>query len=352
MDTLTHALSGALFARAIAPSKRRPEDPPIWQRVTLCAAAAAFPDSDVVVSFFSSYSYLLHHRGATHSLLLLPLWALLLTGLAMLCFRRREGWQVYAGVAALGLVAHIAGDLITTYGTMIFAPFSSERHAWGTTFIIDLWFTGIILAGLLAGWFWKGSKRPAVIASLLLVSYVGLQAVWRSQAIEFGQHYAKDMGIDSAQVSVQPGAVSPLNWMVMVEKNGDYRYAFINLTRREIAADPGPEGGFFARIDAPFNPLSAAIWNRSSLLGSSIEDAPLVREVWMSPEMAFFRWFAQYPALLRMDTGKVTECVWFHDLRFSRPGSTFNPFRFGLCREPGGEWRRYRLSGEDQRERF
>lgn len=352
MDTLTHALSGALFARAAAPARPRPDDPPIWQRMTLCAVAAAFPDSDIVVSFFSSYSYLLHHRGATHSLLMLPLWALLLAWLAALCFRNPRGWRVYAGTAFLGITAHILGDLITSYGTMILAPFSTERFAWGSTFIIDLWFSGIILAGLAASWLWKGSRRPAVIASLALAAYVGMQFAWRNQAIDFGEQYARAMGMSGARVSVQPGPVSPLNWMVMAEKNGDYRYAFVNLKREEIAADPGPEGAFLERLDAPFNPLSSAIWNRASLIGSSMEEAPLVREAWMGREMEFFRWFAQYPALLRVEHGNPSECVWFQDLRFTRPGTSFNPFRFGVCREAGGEWTRYRLGGESKRERF
>jgi inner membrane protein len=344
LDTLTHALSGALFARALAPSRPRPEDPPIWQSMTLCAVAAAFPDSDIVVSFFSSYSYLLNHRGATHSVLMLPLWALLLAWLASLCFRHPQGWRAYAGTTFLGIAAHIAGDLITTYGTMIFAPFSNERYAWGTTFIIALWFSGIIVAGLLAGWIWKGSRRPAMIASLMLFAYVGLQAVWRSQAIDFGEQYARTAAIAGATVSVQPGAPSPLNWMVMVEKNGDYRYAFVNLKRTEIATDPGPEGGFLETLSAPFNPLPVAIWNRASLTGSSVENAPLVREAWMSPQMAFFRWFARYPALIGVDSVLARECIWFEDLRFIRPGTPFNPFRFGVCREPGGEWTRYRLN--------
>ena len=352
MDTLTHALSGALFARATAPAAVRPEDPPLWQRVSLCAVAAAFPDSDIVISFFSSFAYLLHHRGATHSLLLMPLWALLLAGLAAWCFRRPSAWRSYAGVAALGIVAHILGDLITSYGTMIYAPFSDLRVAWGTTFIIDLWFSGVILAGLAGSLFWKGSRRPAIIASLALFAYVGLQTVWRSQAIDFGEQYAREKDIRTAHVTVQPSAVSPLNWMVMVENNGDYRWAFVNLKRQEIASDPGPEGGFLARLDAPFNPLSLAIWNKASLLGSVPEDAVLAREAWMSPEMEFFRWFAQYPALMRVDHDNASECAWFQDLRFVRPGTSFNPFRFGLCRTPGGDWQRYRLSGDSVRERF
>ncbi len=352
MDTLTHALSGALFARATAPSRPHPDDPPLWQRVSLCTVAAAFPDSDVIVGLFSSYAYLLHHRGATHSLILFPLWALLLGSLAALVFRRARSWSIYAGVAALGIVAHILGDLITTYGTLILAPFSNQRFAWGTTFIIDLWFSGIIVAGLLASLFWRRTRIPALAASLALFAYVGMQALWRAQAIEVGEQYARNMGITGARVSAQPGAVTPLNWMVMVEKNGDYRYAYVNLKRKEIARDPGPEGGFFESLSAPYHPPSLAIWRKSSLLGSYPSDAALAREAWMSSELEFFRWFAQYPALLRVERGNPSECVWFQDLRFVRPGVSFNPFRFGLCREIGGPWERYRMSGASGRAPF
>jgi len=41
--------------------------------------------------------------------------------------------------------------------------------------------------------------------------------------------------------------------------------------------------------------------------------------------------------------------VWFYDLRFVRPGSGILPFRYGVCREGAGEWRRYQLAGEDTR---
>jgi len=47
----------------------------------------------------------------------------------------------------LSIGAHIAGDVITSYGTMLLAPLSDWRAAIGTTFIIDLWFSGIIVAG-------------------------------------------------------------------------------------------------------------------------------------------------------------------------------------------------------------
>jgi membrane-bound metal-dependent hydrolase YbcI (DUF457 family) len=76
LDTLTHALSGALLARATAPKDAPPRSIP--RRVAAGFFAAAAPDLDFVLAFVSPVFYLEQHRGPTHSVLLLPLWALLL----------------------------------------------------------------------------------------------------------------------------------------------------------------------------------------------------------------------------------------------------------------------------------
>src|SRR5689334_14480719 len=129
MDTLTHALSGALLARVTASPHPRPDSLPLGRRMLVGGLAAAFPDSDVVSSYLSSLSYLYHHRGITHSLLMLPLWAALLSFVFALVWRGRPPWRAYLGICAYGIAAHIAGDLITSFGTMIFAPFSHARYA-------------------------------------------------------------------------------------------------------------------------------------------------------------------------------------------------------------------------------
>ncbi|OGA73150.1 MAG: hypothetical protein A3G27_02125 [Betaproteobacteria bacterium RIFCSPLOWO2_12_FULL_66_14] len=349
MDTLTHALSGALLARATA--SRMPAAP-IGQRVAVGLVAAAFPDIDYLGSFVSPLTYLLHHRGITHSVVLLPLWAWLLAVLAALAFRRRLAWRPYYGVAALGLAAHIAGDVITSYGTMVFAPLSGARYALSTTFIIDLWFSGIILTGLIVSGVWRRSRIPAVAASLVLAAYVGFQAVLRTQAIVFGEQYAQRLRLAGAEVDAQPGAVSPFNWAVYVRTDGEYHHSYINLARRTRAPEPGPETGFFARLSAPFFPPAEAVWRTASLLGATAEDRSLAREAWNQPSLDFFRWFAQYPALYRIDRGNPLECVWFYDLRFSRPGIERLPFRYGVCRDNGGRWERFQLDGDSERVPF
>jgi inner membrane protein len=347
MDTLTHALSGALLACATARGKVSPGAVSRPRRMAVGALAAAFPDSDFVLSFISPLGYLLNHRGITHSIVMLPAWAWLLAVLAALAYRDPRGWRAYWAIAAMGIGVHILGDLVTSYGTMIWAPFSDARYAWGTTFIIDLWFSGIILAGLLLSIAQRASRMPAIASLAVLVAYVGLQGWLKSQAIDVGlRHAAQQM--PGASVSVQPGPVSPFNWMVIDELDGEYRYALVSLLRREPAPRPTPDSGFFYRLSAEFDPPRAALWRTASLRGAG-PDAGLAREAWARPELAFFKWFAQYPALYRVDRGNPSTCAWFYDLRFFRPGTDFLPFRYGLCRDGDGPWRRFQLIGDGQR---
>jgi inner membrane protein len=324
---------------------------PLAHRLAVGAVAAAFPDIDFVANVVSPLTYLLNHRGVTHSLLLLPFWALLLALLAARIWPHRQGWRAYYGLAAMGLAAHIVGDLITSYGTMVFAPLSAARFAWNTTFIIDLWFSGIILAGLLASLVWRRSRIPAVVATLTLAGYVGLQVLLRNEAQRIGERYAAEAALDGAEVTAQPGAVSPFNWAVYVRTGNSYRYAYLDLLHDEPSPAPGPDAGFIDTLSAPFQPPRFAVWRLTSLLGPD-PDRALVKEAWSQPALAFFRWFAQFPALYRIDRGEQSLCVWFHDLRFWRPGTTRLPFRFGVCRRGNGAWQRFQLLSDDERVPF
>lgn len=345
MDTLTHALSGALAARATAPRPGTPDTIPLSRRVGLGFLAAAAPDLDIVISWVSPLSYLYYHRGVTHSFVMLPLWALLLAFLSALVWRKGPSWRAYFGVFAWGIGSHIAGDLLTSFGTMIFAPLSDARYALSTTFIIDLWFTGIILAGLIAAAVWRRSRVPAIAGLAVLAGYVTLQYALQQRALDFGVAYAQAQNLKSAQVAAQPRPVSPFNWMVLVDEGDRYRYSLVNLWRNDPAR-LAPDAGFIARLSAPYLPLDQAIWNVVPRYGIASEDVRTAREAWAQPQLAFFRWFAAYPVLYKVERGNPELCVWFQDLRFFTPGRGTWPFRYGLCREEDGPWVPFELLGE------
>jgi inner membrane protein len=345
MDPLTHALSGALIARATAPRHGNPRTLPLSRRVGLGFAAAAFPDLDVVVSWLSPLAYLHYHRGVTHSIVMLPLWSLLLAWLCARIWRGGPPWRAYFGVFAWGIGIHIAGDLITSFGTMIFAPFSDARYALSTTFIIDLWLTGTLFAALVVAGIRRNSRAPALAGLALVAGYVAFQFALQQRAVDFGAAYARAHGIEKAQITAEPRPASPFNWIVLVTEDDRYHYSLVNLWRTR-PLESGRNAGFMRRLNAPYLPLGQAVWTVALRYGSAPAELDIAREAWAQPQIAFFRWFAAYPALHRIDRGNPELCVWFHDLRFFTPGRDAWPFRYGLCRAAGGPWVPFQLVGE------
>jgi inner membrane protein len=240
---------------------------------------------------------------------------------------------------------HIAFDLITGYGTMVLWPLSDWRPGLGITFVIDLWFSGILIAGLVFSVFLKKRKIPAIAAFAVLLAYLGFQAVLKEKALGIGEEYAREHALPLDGVRAFPRPASPFNWTVFVSDAEAHRFAHINLIRRE-PRPYRPGDGFFARIDSPYLPVAQAVWVTRKRFGEARQD--YVREAWDAAPLGFFRWFAELPALESTDA--KGECVWFTDLRFLTPGRGDRSFVFGVCRErPQAPWRAYERIGETGR---
>lgn len=146
MDNLTHSLVGvALAEAAIALRARRGPIDPALARATWITSIVAnnAPDFDVVAGVLGPQplSYLLFHRGHTHTLALAPIMAALSLALAYPVLRgvRREErpWGFLSVVAVLGVLAHIGFDLTNNYGVHPLWPID-ERWLYGDTlFIIE-----------------------------------------------------------------------------------------------------------------------------------------------------------------------------------------------------------------------
>ncbi len=351
MDTLTHALSGALLARATEPKTPRPDQLPRRTRLWIGFWAAAFPDSDFVVRFIDPLTYLTTHRGITHSVVMLPLWALGLAFAFMWIARRKYSWRAFVGVCALGVGAHIVGDVITAFGTMIFAPFSDWRAQIPATFIIDPYFTAILIAGLVASVIWNVARKPAVIGLAVLAAYVGFQGILHQRAVAVGAAYAASRGLNAAEVSALPQPFSPFNWMLVVEEGNTYHLSYVSLMRATLPATLPDDALWLKRVNASYFPAAQAAWFQVPRYGDMPMEAALAERVWHSESFARFRRFALFPAVYRVDSGHDRTCVWFNDLRFALIGRDM-PFRYGACRDGvDAAWKVYRLlNGDDGRE--
>lgn len=333
MDTLTHALSGALLARGTArPGQRLPPS----RRMLAFAIGAAFPDLDYLLFLLHPLEFLNWHRGPTHSLVLLPLWAWLLA----VCLARMLGgrWRDFFWPCALGILAHIAGDVITIYGTKLFFPLSDRAFALGWSFDVNPYLAFLTAAGFVATLSWR--PAPAAAATLAaIVVFLFSASILREQALRVARDHARASGLEPATVYALPQPLSPSHWSLIVAHEGGYRTAYLDLLGRQPAAIP-PDASPLRRMAAGYRPPDALQWVDHSPFG---EEPSLAREAWEQPQLASFRRFATLPALYRIDRDDGVLCVWFTDLRHALPGLPPS-FRHGACRaDPAADWRAYRL---------
>ena len=168
MDTITHGIAGALIGKAILRGEDMFAAQPMnrgriitWSLML----GAIFPDSDVLRDFFSSDKLLIvtWHRSITHSLVMLPLWALLLAGITR-AFANRRKWEApsfraLTAIYAAGILSHIVLDLVTSFGTMIWSPLEWSRPAWDLIFIVDFTLTAIFLVPQLLAWVYAHPEK-------------------------------------------------------------------------------------------------------------------------------------------------------------------------------------------------
>ncbi len=338
MDPLTHALSGAVAARATAP-KPNHDLPGPAARTAAGTTAALFPDIDVALRLVDPLFYLTYHRGITHSLIMAPVWALLLAILFSAVSRGRYTWSTFYGVSLLGLLIHIFGDLINEYGTQIFAPLSTQAFSLSTTFVVDPYLTGLLLAGLALSYVWR-LNVGAALGLLACTVLIALQATQfqhaRALGADLAQQLASRAGAPAAAVHVLPQPFSPFNWMVVLEERDRYRLTRVNLARRD-ALESGDDYWIGRRMVAAYRPAHDLRWQTFQRYDP--RDPGRAREVWHHPELADFRRFAGLPAHYGTTYGPV--CVWFQDLRFRAP-EIRPPFIYGACGGPEA-WRLHRL---------
>jgi inner membrane protein len=343
MDPLTHALSGALLVRAAEPVLPKMQALPLRARLIAGFTAAAFPDIDVALRLVDTLSYLNWHQGPTHSLVMLPLWAFLLAQLFSRVTRSHYSWRLFFIPACLGMAIHIAADLITAYGLMLLAPFSTERFSVPLAFVIDPWFSAIVISGLVMSQIFPQKQSVAGLALACLGFYVVFLGTLHGRAKHIGLAYAGKMALTHAEISVLPQPFSPFNWKIIVPEGEIYHILLVNLGRSSWT--PFPDIGLLSRMDTVYRPQTMANWQQLDRFGDSPADAILVREAWHQPALADFRRFAIFPQLDRIDTSEKGVCVWFYDLRFKFP--LLPPsFRYGSCREQGSaHWYLQRQKG-------
>ncbi len=281
--------------------------------VLFLVCVAMLPDADYVLRLFSDTLYLRYHRGITHSVLLLPLWAWLCYSL--LPNRRGQNPRLPWLIAA-ALATHIMLDLVTSFGTMILAPFSDWRATLDLVFIIDPLFSGTLLLPLILTPVFRGQARLLALAGLVaMFAYLGLALVCHVRAIDM----ARQAHPDATGIHALPQPFSPFRWQLIASYPQHESRAFVDLW-------PG-FAGTAALFPAPFVREHAGGFTMDRRLRwqrlTAMRAVPGLDGL---PGIAFYRWFARFPVLLRRDA----QVIEIGDLRFDTGMAGESAFRLRI----------------------
>ncbi len=280
MDNVTHLLAGLVIGEAAVQLRRARggaagAPSPAFRTAAAVAGmvAANLPDADLLYTIGrgDKITYLLHHRGHTHTLVaaaagLALAWA---AALALWRWRARRGaadapapadarWLL--GVIAAALLSHLALDWTNDYGVHPFWP-ADDRWRYGdAVFIVEPWLWAAAVPPLLFA-----ARRPAARGALALVLAGGLGLAWLLPVVPGGAALALTAGAAAGLALARrlaPGArpaVALGGWLAV-------ELAFAAGTgaaRRHVVAaarahDPAARVADVVITPAPANPLCAA----------------------------------------------------------------------------------------------
>ncbi|MCJ8275923.1 MAG: metal-dependent hydrolase [Bdellovibrionales bacterium] len=180
------------------------------------------PDLDILIkSSTDSILELEYHRQFTHSLLFIPFGGLICAGFFHFIFRKPMPFKLNYLYTTLGFATHGLLDACTTYGTLLFWPFTNMRVAWNNVSIIDPLFT-IPLLILIFISFFKNTPRYGRIALVYGVCYLLLGLVQRERAVNYGKQIALERGHQYLSIDAKPSFANILLWKIIYQTETKY----------------------------------------------------------------------------------------------------------------------------------
>ncbi len=264
MDPLTHTATG-LFLSRIGLKRWTPLATPI-----LLLAANA-PDIDIVTAWGGPLNYLHYHRHLTHSLVAMPVMALLSVLLVRLVARKPVHWAGAFFAALIAVAAHLLLDLTNAYGVRLLLPFSAKWLRLDLNNIYDVWIWAVFLlcvagpfVGRLVGSEIASGGAPgqhhgrgfAWLALLFVLVYDCGRGVLHARAVATLESILYD-GAAAVRVAALPGPANPMLWKGVADTGDFYVVENVDLlesfdpARGQILYKPPPDAAIEAARRTP-----------------------------------------------------------------------------------------------------
>jgi len=304
MDPISQGVLGA--ALPLSASKGVVKTDQLKTLAWLGCIAGMAPDIDVLIqSPTDPILFLEYHRQFTHSLIFIPVGALICSLLFHRWYKSNLSFKQGYLVCLLGYGTHALLDACTTYGTQLLWPFSDLRIAWNNVSVVDPLFTVPILILVIVA-VRKANPVYSKVALLWGLTYLLFGVLQRERAENLGWELAISRGHSPVRLEAKPGFGNLFLWKIVYE--ADNRF-FVDGYRM------GVEPGFFE--------------------GSNIKKLDIKRDLpWLSEstqqanDLARFNWFSN--DYLGIDPTNPLHLI---DIRYSMLPNEINPM-WGIVLNP------------------
>jgi inner membrane protein len=216
MDPITQGALGASLPQSVSTKDK------LTTTTWLGCLSGMAPDIDVFIrSPTDPLLFLEFHRQFTHSLIFIPVGALICCLLFYRWSKTSLNLKQSYLVCFLAYSTHAVLDACTTYGTQLFWPFSDVRIAWNNVSVIDPFVTIPLLALVIASY---RTKKPmlARLGIAWVLIYLGFGVIQRDRAEAFGQSLAHSRGHQPVSLEARPSFGNLLVWKIIYEYEDRY----------------------------------------------------------------------------------------------------------------------------------
>ena len=222
MDSLSQFVLGS--AVAVVVTKEPSRKVAIWGGVI-----ATIPDLDVVIQYADPIERTTSHRGFSHSLIVLTLFAPFLGALISKVLKTIDKQKIIL-MTWLALITHPLLDSLTIYGTQLLWPIADLQSnvMIGSIFIIDPLYTlWLLIAFLLILLGYKNKNVRLRVAQLgLAISTLYLSFTLYAQE-RIVKPIIKDYSFD--HVIITPYPFNTINWNIVKIKGDEYTESCVNI---------------------------------------------------------------------------------------------------------------------------
>ncbi|WP_428908855.1 metal-dependent hydrolase [Niallia sp. Krafla_26] len=224
MDTSTHIIMGIGLASLAQIDPVISENPVLTQAVLLGTVIGSnAPDFDILYKLKGQSSYIKNHRSYSHSLPILPIWAILISLTIIAFFPSISFFHVFWWTF-ISVIVHVLTDLLNVHGTQILLPFNKSWISFDTIPLFDTFIMILHLGGFFCTIFFNTG-----IVFLIVYLIICIYILFRFCYQQWIKQQLKNHFQQATRIKLIP-KTSPLHWGILIETKEDFLFGsyFLN----------------------------------------------------------------------------------------------------------------------------